>query len=240
MSAEIEFEHSSFYTDLDSLFDMRLVTLYQLGVNVAEEAVSGGYFNRVVDEFEGIDTETFEKAYAARDADTLKQAMVTKVIDLIQIFIKHTMVALVNSPYRRQPRIVVNTHPYDLSEQMEKSIILGLVAATRNMADVELISLPMEMVTPSYVKENFAQMAMYHYNTWLDIHSENKNFADTQCPTVTLFGPGLFRSKEAMKNMGETDVFEVLEAYAAIFVKLSIIQPRIFSVDYDRLKRKAA
>lgn len=236
--SDSDFECSVFYTDIDSIFDTRMAVLHGFGTEVLEKVLGGGYFSRVHDEFTGVDMGAFKIAYDARNEETLKQALATPVVDLIRIFIKQTMAALVQSPYRRQPKVMLNTYPYLLSEKMEKSIIVGLVSALQNMADIQLVNIPPSALTPKYVKDNIVQMAMYSYNTWLDFHSENRNFVDTQCPAVALYAPGLLRNKDCLKEIRGQDIFTALETYASIFIKLKVVPARVFSVDYGRMVKK--
>lgn len=231
-----EFESSILYTDLDSLFDTRLATLHRFGLETVDRVIRNGYFTRICDEFDGVPPEKFQEAYDQRNLETLKQAMITPVIEMINLFAKQTLVAVVASPFRRQPKVYLNIYPYVLDEAFEKQIIMGLVAATKNNVDVELVNINPEDLTPKYVKENFVQIIMYGYNTWLDIHSANKNFADTQCPQVSLFAPALMRSQEMTKIMKGQDVFGALETYASLFIKLTMLPATIFSVDTARLK----
>ena len=235
-----EFEVATMYIDMDSLFDTRLATIFHhFGVEAAEKACANGYYNRLYDEFEGIDTEAYRSAYASRDLSVLQQAVITPTLNLVKLFAKQTLVALVTSPFRRQPKVVLNSYPYRLTDDQAKQFIAGLSAATDKTIDVELVYMPLEELTPSYVKANFIQMVMYSYWEWLETHSANKNFVDTQCPGVMLVGPAIMKSKEAAKQLKGIDAFDAVESYASLFVKLVLYPVNTYCVDLDRLKKRA-
>lgn len=237
-----DFETASIYIDLDSLFDTRMATLALMGVSAVESALADGYYNRFFDEFEGVDTEAFKERYAKRNSETLRQSMVTQNVELLRKFAKQTLVALVSSPLQRQPKAVVNTYPYELTESEIELIVLGLRAATKSMMDIEVIHVSLEKLTPSYVKANFVQMVMYSYWEWLDIHAGNGNLANTQCHNVQLIGPAIVKSREAARLLKGTSIFQVIESYTGLFIKLTLCPVSVYCMDLDRLKasRQAA
>ena len=231
-----EFETASIYVDLDSLFDTRLATIHQFGLEKVAEVLSNGYFSRISDEFEGIDTETFQKAYQKRNALTLKNALITPVVELISQFAKQTLVALVSSPFRRQPKVSVNVYPYEIPEEAISSIIAGLRSVTNKLLDIEVISLSPEEVTPAFIKQNFVMVVMYDYVKWLDIHSENKNLLNTQCPQVMLIAPRLLKSKEVLRQVRLDTAIDALEKHTSIFINLMLYPVQTFCVNMDRMK----
>lgn len=233
-----EFESISLYTDLDSLFDTRAATLLRIGgTALVEQAIAGGYFTRIADEFEGVDTEAFKAAYAKRDVYTLKEALLTSVIGLVSLFAGQTLTAVVNSPFRRQPEVAVNTYPYQLSDTEEIAIIAGLRAATSNNIDIRLIHLPPEALTPQMVKEKFAQVVMYDYVNWLETHATNGNWNKTQCPLVRLRAPALIKSNEAAQKLANIDVFEAIAKHSSFFITLEFCPAQTFSVNLGRMAK---
>lgn len=232
----MDFEASTIYVDIDALFDTRAATLNKFGIERAKVAIASNYYDRIYDEFEGIETDTYFKAYQSRDVLTLKDAMVTPVARMIYLFAKQTLEALVSSPYRRQPKVFLNTYPYRLEEETVRYIVAGLRAITKNIIDVEVGYLTLEEMTPRYVKQHYAVMVMYAYWDWLEVHAQNQNLTQTQCPQVTLIGPRLVKSKEAAQKLSGQDVFTAIETYTSLFIKLQLYPVNIFCVDLNRLK----
>jgi len=234
----MDFEASTIYVDIDALFDTRAATLNTFGLEQARVAIASGYYDRLYDEFEGIDRASYLEAYQKRNVLTLKDAMVTPVARMIYLFAKQTLEALVASPYRRQPKVFLNVYPYQLEEETVRYIVAGLRAVTKNTIDVEVGYLTLEEITPRYVKQNYAVMVMYEYWNWLEVHAQNENLTQTQCPQVTLIGPRLVKSKEAAQKLSGQDVFTAIETYTGLFIKLQLYPVNVFCVDLNRLKSK--
>lgn len=231
-----DFEIATCYIDLDTLFDTRMATIHQFGLEAVEKTYKGGYCDRISDEFDGVDTDKFNEAYRNRNIETLKQAMITPVVEVILQFAKQTLVALVSSPFRRQPKVIINIYPYKLSDEAVVSIITGMRIATERLMDIEVINMSPEELTPEYVKANFILMAMYDSIGWLDIHSKNQNLVKTQCPQVTLIAPELFRSKEALRTISVEMATTAIEKHASLFIKLILYPMRTFCIDMNRMK----
>lgn len=234
----MELETASVYVDMDSLFDTRIATLQKFGIDVVAKNLSSGYYGRVSDEFEGIDQAQYLEAYNNRDKRTLFEAMVTPVSEILKNFAKRTLVALVASPYRRQPKVVVNLYPYRLTESEIKNLIAALAVVTDSLLDIEVTYKSMDELTPSYMKSTFVQVVMYHYKDWLEYHAKNENLIKTQCPNLIMVGPMLLASKEAARKVEGFDIFEAMESYSSVFVKLVLHPVNQFCVDLLRFKEK--
>lgn len=232
------FEAASIYIDLDSLFDMRLVALGRMGEVALEAAFQDNYLERITDEFEGVDTEAFKALYATRNADWLVDAKVTPTVRLLHEFGHRTLQAAVSSPFRRQPRIIINAHPYVLSEEQANGIIVGVRAVTKGMLDIELVSLSLTDLTPQYVKAHFVQLVMYNYWEWLEEHATNGNWHKTQCPQVRLYGPQLIKSKEAVRQLYGIDAFSAIETHFSPFVQIVLLPIHHFTVDLTKLQAR--
>lgn len=233
-----DFEYASLYIDLDALFDTRLATLFQMDAVQTERLLAGQYLKRHTDEFEGIDLEAFKARYAARSTQTLKQAVLTAAHRLLTQFIKDTLLALVNSPFRRQPRIVVNTFPYVLSPSEEQVLLEGLVRITHQKADIALIHQSLDSLTPELVKTDYIQLVMYNYWDWLEVHAVNKNWEKTSCLQTTLFGPQLVKSNQAARQLEGEPVFSAIESAVSCFVQLVLLPTQLFSADLERYAQR--
>lgn len=232
-------EFSTIYVDLDSLFDTRLSTLYQLDSQCVEGLLKHGYFGRDYDEFEGVDVEAYQKAYRARDASTIHHSSITDVPRIILYFAEQTLKARASTPFVTQPRLHLNLYPYTLPDEAVKAIMDGLKIVTKGLIDIEIINRPLEDITPSYVKETYAMMVMYEYWEWLEIHAANKNFETTFCPEITLIGPAIVRSKEAWEKVKAVDIYPIIEQYSSMFIKLMLYPVTTFSVNIERMVKSA-
>ena len=231
-------ERASIYVELDTLLDTRLATLFQLDPVKTEQVIKEGYFTRFYDEFEGFETEVFRQAYAQRNLKTLKDAMATQAIDFINYFTAQTLKAVVTSPFRRQPRLVVNVYPYAMDDAVIPVLIQGIRAATKRLVDIEVVYLPMEAITPQLLKTQYVCAVMYAYWEWLEIHSLNRNLEKVQCPEIALIGPALLKSKEAAQQLKGVDPFVAVEQYTAPYIKLRLYPAEKFSYDFRKHKRQ--
>ena len=178
------------YVELDALLDTRLSTIHGLGEGKSLHVLKNGYFKRQTDVFDGIDKLEFDTAYQARDKTVLINAVVTNVI----IYIKQLVIAAtqqaITTPFTTGPKIYLNTWPYILTDEESDNILKALVVSTNKSADVQLINVSREDMTPEYCKKNFSVMFMYTYGPWLDIQS--KNFEKDRCVSTTLLAPGIY------------------------------------------------
>ena len=225
-------------TDLDTILDTRAAVIKQsFSMLQFLEILKNGYFDRFSDEFITLGEGEFQKAYQARTKIVLKDALATPALFLSAHFSKTVLEARVNSPLRKQPHIHLNTYPYELTEQETRLVIAGFAAAIKNIADITAVYIPPEDVTPKLLKTDYVEVMMYDYIPWLDLHSENKNFVETQCPGVRLYGPALLRQEKMKQIAMTTSSFKALEEYASLFIGLSVVPASYFSIDMNRMKK---
>ena len=222
------------YVSLDALFDTRLATIYKIAPDKVQEILATGYLQRNYDEFEGVDTEVYQRAYRERDAMTIANSVITDAPRMIKFFAEQTLKARVGTPFRMQPVVRINIHPYKLPEAAITSIIQGVRILTENLIDIEIIDIPLSELTPKHVKDNYATLVMYEYWEWLECHSENKNLATTFCPEITLIAPAIVRSKEAWNAVKDVDVYGAIEEYSSMFIKLNLYPVSAFSGNIQR------
>lgn len=232
----MELEKAVIYIDLDSLFDTRMATLLKLGADKIEKNIPHGYYERHADSFIDVADEDFAKAYQARDEETLRLAVITPVMGHVCDFIRRTNVATTTTPFERDPKVIINTYPYQLSDVMISSIVEGVKIVTKGSADIEAQSLSFEALTPSYIKKNFVQMVMYHYAHWAEVNLANESLLKEQCSMVQLVGPMLMKSKEAVKEMSGVNVYAATQNYFRPFINLTLFPVNFFCADMNRMK----
>lgn len=224
------------YTDLDTLMDTRLATLYRMDPSKVDEILPM-YFSRVSDEFPGYDTEAFKQMYAARDETTLKHAMLTEATQILKFFAGKTLVARVGTPFRKQPKVTINMFPYMLTEGVQNVLITAVNYHCKGMLDIELVFKPPEEVTPSYIRNEFAMMAMYDYCPWLDLHAENGNFRRTRIPSVKLMVPNTLKSLEAAQQFADVKIYEIIQHVFSGLICVEFNHVSKFCVDHSLLQK---
>lgn len=236
MQDQKSIEHSRMLVELDCLLDTRLAILFGLGENFAKRAIDNGYYDRLIDDFPNVPFEEFVQLYKNREKNVLRNAMLTKVVFLMREFVMATTHQILTSPFHMKPAIIVNTYPYEFSNEEAEVLISVVVSMTSGMADVELVRMSPEQITPAYVKKHLSLVVMYEYPEWLELHAENENFKKVTCPEVTLIGPALFFKRPTKKELEEThrtgiNPFKAVEEMVSPIIGLRLIDAENFSLD---------
>ncbi len=216
----------TFLTDLDSLFDTRMGTLFNLDSEKAVKISLNGYHTRTQDVFEGFGYKEFRDAYDKRDTGTLAASIVTKIFYLIIDFVNTTNA---NDTNKATPRVYVNTYPYRLSDEEKSIITYGLVHKTNKLVEIELIHKSPEEMSPTWMNEFITMVAMYDYNIWSEVHTVNGNFKNTLCTDLILFGPRvIFGEKELETDF--KDSFLDMEKFCSLYYAIKFLPIADFSL----------
>lgn len=232
-----EFETIGMYTELDAILDTRIALLYQHYPKETIKLLNESYFSRIADDYAFLSADDFRALYQTRNNETLKHAMVTTAIAFINVFKTKTLMALVDSPYQRQPMVTINTFPYKIPESTLGALIAAIRKLTDDGIDIEIIHEPRENITPSFIKRKYAFMMLYDYWDWLEVHSLNENFKTTQIPAVTLFGPAIVKSSKVYRELSAINPFDAIEKFCSPMVKVSLCPVSKFSIDISSAAR---
>jgi hypothetical protein len=230
------------YIELDALLDTRLATIFLMGEDKINEAFNEKYFERKTDTFKGVDKEEFDKAYKARDKNTLRQAVVTKAIGFIKELVITMTSQAVNSPVHAGPKIFINTYPYALEKEEENAIVEGMVYATNKVCDIQAVNMPPATLTPQFIKDNLSILFMYDYAPWLEAQAEN--FQKTPCPQYSVIVPGIYFIREPtpaeMVEMIRDTMhpLRMLEMVSSTFIDLKLYDIDLFcaSIRIEKVK----
>jgi hypothetical protein len=182
---------------LDALLDTRIATVAKLGGHdLAVQVLQGNYHTRKDDKFPGVSVEAYNTLYAARDEETLSLSCSTNIDaflrDLVHSLLKQTFLR----PFHQEVRVVVNTYPYQLSDEVIAQILGAIVdklipdPGLTVPLSVVAECLPDEALTPDYCKANFSAMLMYDYGHWFSV--QQLALLKRPMPEVTLFAPKLY------------------------------------------------
>jgi hypothetical protein len=218
------------FVELDALMDTRAGTLALMGNDALETCVTAEYFKRLNDFFK---VEGFKEKYQKRDISTLKQSMVTPVLRMIKEFVKSTLLNNLNSPHVFKPEIILNIHPYTLSEQ-ESSRFIEILASVTNMeADIRIVSMDNDELSAQYVRNHVSVMVMYHGIAWMDVQADAGRFNKRACPDVTVICPALLVKENV--DM-ERNPFQILETITAPIIGLKFFPIEDFSMIVNPFK----
>lgn len=223
-----------FYFDLDALLDTRIAVLANESDELAINALNSDYWNRKQDAFPGVSKQEFQQLWKARTSDILPLTTRTNIITFVRTLAKEKLSDAAIENMESSPKLVVNIHPYELSDEEAKELIEVLVESTASIFDVQVVNIPNELLTPQYCKENFAIMARYEWMPWLEMHQQA--FEKTKMPAVALVVPCLFdqipserEHPEAYKRGGQ--LFREVEKMLAPLMRLVFVDIESFSMD---------
>jgi hypothetical protein len=226
---------SVFLIELDCIFDTRLSTLALFGEQALLDNFQKPYWKRVCDSFIGVGIKKFLEEYSKRDKLILLDSIHTPMLDFIVDFVKQTILFNAGSPIVKNPVIMINVYPYDLTETEKVKIVEGIVIKTGDQCDVELVNMSPEQITPEFLDKNIAVVSMYEYIPWLELQSTLENgFKKHTCPSVSLLAPEILFKEltDEDKNTiikDKLDIKKSLEDNAAPMICLQLLPVEYFS-----------
>lgn len=220
--------NKTLFVELDSIFDTRLATLYnKFGEDINK--ILPIYKKRNIDSFTPlINNADFIELYRKRDKDTLRNSLLTPVFPMLEDFVIKAINDLRTNPYPQPPKIILNTHPYNLTLE-EKQLFLNLILSkTGDKVDIEIVDMPNKDINPKYLSENVELLIKYDYTEWFEDQALHNTYIDHKCPDVKLITPGIL----CMDNKSLLEVIEqekkspmsALDSFKFIFADLIEIE----------------
>ena len=232
MSAD-ELPRRIFLAELDTLLDTRASILFnELGEEKTIKIIRGGYFDRVVDDFPDLPFDKFRELYRNRDKSVLVNALATKVIDIAKQYIFSVRRNVIASPHHYEPVLLINTHPYKLTDE-ETAVIHKMVSARiGNSAEVEFIDLPYEKIGNKFLQKNdVSYLAIYDYVDYLNKHTDTKEFEEYKSPETGFIIPQMVFSRPGHKsNPYVNNAFQIVEDVVGPFLSVNYMPVKDFCV----------
>jgi|ERR1700752_471690 len=221
---------STFFAELDVILDTRMGTLLNIDPDGAERLIKTGYFTRDRDLFYGIDPMVFQEAYKNRDKKTLQGSVMTPMLNFIRDFCRHTYEGNIKTPFIKEPKIVINTHPYQLLSEDLSLLQKAIFYKTGQITPIEMVDMSYEEITPTYLKQETSVISIYDPFEWLEIHSKSERFKRESCPEVMMIGPLVIRNLE-IKDIDIKEFQSHMELLSKPFIDLNLMNARVFSAD---------
>lgn len=211
-----------------------------LDIDVSEKLLmSGDYFKREIDKFEGIDNTEFKRITEEASEELLTKSVLCEMVRFLGGMISKNNVIATSDPGYVDLSLKVNIWPFKLDEETIDLVGRAIASHFKGICGVELIDVSMEELTPKYCSEHFSALVMYNYDVWMNIHAEN--FKICRIPDVTLFGPRIYFNElptaeqldELLTLEGGTDPFIAVQKLATPLVMLDLIPVRYFCIIND-------
>lgn len=216
--------------ELDCLLDTRISLLMQMNNIAGKQALLSYYHDRTSDNFDGVSFKDFQEAYRNRNKSVLKNTMITPMGKLCKDFAVATLDNVNNSPFHYKPVIMVNIFPYVLSNEECSILINSVRAITSDLADIEIVSLSYEKLTPLYLKLNLSTLILYKYDDWLEIHAKSGKWNEVTAPDVTVIAPMISMIEQNRNTPLKMEAFESMQDISRPFVDLKYLPISMFSM----------
>ena len=190
--------------DLDCLHDTRYGLLLHKWPWLISKLKISSYISRVTDQFIlqiGLKKEDWDKAWADRSVDILKQTPPTIFCyQLINELQEKYMRVKLGTPLEL-PTLVVNTYPYRFSES-EHDIYETIIREFYSdvVESIEVVYMPIDKLDFRYMVENFESVTMYDWRGWLAARIEEIKRAPN--PSFVLNGPALLDLESSIQVAG--------------------------------------
>lgn len=226
---------------LDSLLDVRAGAIVQMtnsDTSVIHGLVSNGYFDRVDDHFDRLSgnplltKEAVEKYIDRREVDTLRLSVRTPILDMIKEIILLSEQKAEVVPDVPVSKISINIQGYPLSDA-EKEMFIRTTNEAVGFAIVDVVDVPLQYMTPAYLKDNYDVFILYELDRWLN--SVQSLLIKENIPTVTIFAPALMANRVPQENelsnagLPEISPFLALEKIFTGYFELNLIDSGKFS-----------
>lgn len=221
---------SIFFTELDAILDTRMGTILRIDSRSVERIIKSGYFHRDRDRFIGINDSKFKELYKNRDKETLKASMMTPIVGFMRDFCKRTYEGNIETPFLKEPRIIVNTYPYKLTKEEKDILLSGIQYKIGRISHAELTYMSYDQITPKYLKQETSIIALYDPYQWLENHSVSEVFKKESCPDVMMLGPSILRNTD-VQDIDLDEFRSQMELLSKPFVDLQLFNVKAFSAD---------
>lgn len=210
-------QNQNFYFTLDSLIDTRIGLLMQHWPERVNAIDFSKYRNRTTSyvwEYFGLTKEDWVAKWDTRTADVLTHSGPAEMsLRLVEIF-AGAVGQHIGSLEFEKPTMYINVWPYQLEAWEIEEIKISIKRIMVLDVDVEVLYVPLEELTPSYIKPRFDVMVMYDIVEWLGKHQ--LALTETQMPTVVIHYPAVLNEgDEEMVKKSQVTPFTQLRIYLA-------------------------
>ena len=195
------------YTDLDSLFDTRVVILSALtnGGSLDIGLQPEDYIKRVRDNFGMVSEKLFNIYYSRRGKSVFHHAPATYLFDFLKDYVLDSI--QIDTQKDKTIECILNTYPYNFTPEEDK-LFLIIVGKLLPGVDLKLIHRPIHDIDIEWVGNNINLFVSYYAVEWLQGALDNYELYSTILLETMVMAPclisGMLESKyfdkEAIKS----------------------------------------
>lgn len=217
------------YVDIQSLLDIRQSVLIDLmGEEKALEYVSSDDYNfRETDVFP-VDPTQYAEKLKSKSPTVFKNATIT----YIEVVLKNKLVNLEKlngfNGENSQPELVVNTYPYQLTQEQVRSFQNAIFVKLDVLCIVTIVYDPPSVWGPSYIRNNnVSSVFMYDFSEWMKYHSEKLHNGDLK--NCNVYFPSVGNKEvspeelKELRKLGFSDIFGYTEYILASAARIQFL-----------------
>lgn len=226
---------SVIYVDIASLLDLRqgfLATETGLSLELGKYLVSNEYNYRAIDDFSRFTTKNYRESMVTPPKEYMKNSLTTYIIAVLTQKLNNSEAVDKSEGVITKPVLWINIYPFTLTEKEKEVMQECVFIRTGRKFTVDLISVPIEQVTPMFLKESTIRTAIfYNFHDWSKIHIES--LQGQPIPEIELlFSPIMEElpseaEKKTVIKAGFKDVLAYLEFAMSPVCKLQFL-PTVF------------
>ena len=223
------------YIDIRSILDLNQATLIEImgSEKALEYVTSDAYSFRELDIFP-VDMAKLRARLKEDDVNLFKHATVTYMATVVENKLDILEKRNAFNQSTDVPEVLINMYPYSLTEEQGERLINALFLKFGSKCKVTLIGDPIDIWTPSYIK-NAGVYAFYGYSftEWVDAHGtklETKDIRDTHLYFAAVGNQPLTDTdRKKFSKLGFKDIFTYTEYLFSPVTKLTFLPPIFYS-----------
>lgn len=168
--------NSKILLELDCLLDTVMGTIVKIDKDFVLPILQSGYYerwhNNMQHLYPKVDQTIFKQLYKDRDVETLKNSHPTYLVSVLANVNIEDKLADYRHPKSLKRMYTINYHPYNLTD--EEILVFKEVLGDALFVDgeVEMVSIPLENLTPKVVKDNYDRLIFYNAEPWITYHRD--------------------------------------------------------------------
>lgn len=220
------------FVDLDSLLDTRLPVVYYLDEELAATISNdNSYHDRITDRFGYLTNFIFNIFYKLRNKTILPYAAPTNILKIIHNYNIEAYADNRLTGGYKPSKLYLNIHPYKLLQEEIDNISIAISKAA-NIDDIVVVDIPINDITPQWLKDKISLLVMYDGMRWLEYHISRYNLIREPLIDTILLSPALLLGKKTnYKKIKDIDkFFKGVEESTSTLIKLKLLHPSEFSI----------
>lgn len=232
--------------DLDAILDTRTGALFEINPEEAVKILNKGWADRHSDTLDKysdvITTEMYLEAYSNRSEYTLSLSRPTNVLKRLAPEIRKLIVSSAKTNSRLDDYcLVINMHPYNLSDSVAKEIQLSVAESLGEFTPVRVVNyLPSSTRLSNLQMREFTDYITYDIRGWMEREFSHitKPEEFISVPEIAIWGPMLAMSDTAHLDLvtsepmlsEKDDPWEFLKVTFGPFVNINWMEVSDFSI----------